>query len=125
MLSTACPKPANPGAVKRALERQTAKQDKAVYIAVDERDKYFCRACCDYEGIDIHRHHLRGRAYTTVHDVAHICESCHDRLHVRIGGKTLKVYGDADQRNPFTGVPNGLTVEMRQRDGTWIAVEGR
>lgn len=104
--------------------KTSAKSERAVYEHVSERDGLRCRACSEYGGIDIQRHHLRGRKYTTIQDVCCLCDDCHDLLHVRVGGKLLKVYGDAEQRNAW-GVPNGLTVETRNNDGTWRVETGR
>jgi hypothetical protein len=102
----------------------SAKLDRAVYAHVSERDGLRCRACSTYGGYDIHRHHLRGRKHTTHEDVCCLCDDCHDKTHVRLGGKTLKVYGDAEVRNQY-GVPCGLTVEHRRPDGSWWTEVGR
>lgn len=112
------------GRMARATARAIAKADKAVYAHVSDRDGLRCRACGEYGGIDIHRHHLRGKKFTTREDVCCICDECHDKMHVRVGGKTLKIYGNAEVRNRYN-VPNGLTIEMRQQDGTWLAEAGR
>jgi hypothetical protein len=110
--------------VKPVSEYSIAKQHRAVYAHVGERDGLRCRACGTYGGVDIHRHHLRGRKFTTHEDVCCVCDDCHDRLHVRVGGKTLKLYGDADVRNS-AGMLCGLTIEIRQANGIWIKEHGR
>lgn len=109
---------------QRATARLIAKADKAVYEHVNQRDGLRCRACGTYAGIEAHRHHIRGKKFTNIHDVCNVCDECHGKMHVRVGGKTLRIYGDAEQRSRF-GVLNGLTIEMRQADGTWIAEAGR
>lgn len=114
MAVLACPKPV------RVVS--AAKVQRAVYQHVSERDELRCRACGTYEGEDIHRHHLRGRGFTTVEDVCCVCDDYHEKLHVRIGGKRLRISGNAEQRNA-AGVLNGLTIERRQPNGTWM-VEG-
>lgn len=102
-----------PGALQvEKRPKSSAKADRKVYQAVAERDGYRCRACGEYGGIDIHRHHIRGRKFTTMADVACLCETCHAYTHVRIGGKRLLVSGDADERN-------GLTLHFRDATGQW------
>ena len=96
--------------------KRTSTADKAVYAAVTERDDYHCRACG--RGGEIHRHHLLGRKVTTVQSVAVVCNRCHGWLHVRLGGKKLRLHGRAD-------VVGGLTAEWRQLDGTWSVEPGR
>ena len=114
-----------PGALaKPARTVSTAKAQRSVYQHVSERDGLRCRACGAYGGIDIERHHLRGRHHTTIQDVCCLCDECHGLLHVRVGGKLLKIHGDAEQRNAW-GVPNGLTIETRNNDGTWRTEDGR
>lgn len=109
---------------QRALARLQAKADRLVYEHVNTRDGLRCRACGTYAGIDAHRHHIVSKKITTKAAVCNVCPDCHSRMHVRIGGKTLKISGNAEQRNKF-GVPNGLTIEMRQQDSTWVSEEGR
>lgn len=109
---------------KSALRRLQAKADKAVYQAVAERDGYRCRACGDYEGIDIHRHHLIGRSSTTTATVACLCSTCHALLHVRVGGKRLRIYGDADQRDS-RGRLCGLTLDQRTVGDVWVSEANR
>jgi hypothetical protein len=119
MIGTAKAKPAK-GTAKRqkaAGQRAQAKADKLVYQAVDARDGHRCRICGEYAGIDIQRHHIRGRKFTTLNDVCHLCDDCHGLLHVRVGGKLLKVYGDAN-------VSKGLTVETKQNDRQWRVESG-
>lgn len=111
------------GRQQRRAARRQATIDRAIYALVTTRDGYRCRACHVYCGVMGHRHHLRGRQFTTVHDVCVICEGCHSLLHVRVGGKRLKLYGDANQRNEH-GALNGLTLETRQIDGTWSVENG-
>ena len=106
-----------------------------VYELVSIRDPW-CRACGQSfsESCPSHRHHLRGRKYTTVNDVCCLCAACHAGVHPRVGGKTLKIYGDADARDA-QGKPNGLTVERVHngpitetcyftRSGAWWQIEG-
>ena len=95
--------------------KRVSKADRAVYAAVTERD-YGCRACGAHG--TTHRHHLLGRKVTTVQSVAVVCNRCHNWLHVRLGGKKLKLHGRAD-------VVGGLTAEWRQLDDTWRVVPGR
>ena len=119
LTSHALRKPAK-GTAKRqkaAGQRVQAKADKLVYQAVDARDAHRCRICLEYSGLDIHRHHLRGRMFTTLNDVCHLCNDCHALLHVRVGGTLLKVYGDAN-------VVGGLTVETRQNNDQWRVESG-
>ena len=91
------------------------KADRAVYAHVTERDP-ICRGC--HARPTTQRHHLRGRKFTTIQDVCGVCDSCHEALHVRVGGKTLKLYGDAEARTPW-GNPLCLTAE-RRINGVWI-----
>lgn len=95
--------------------KTSARADREVYAWVTARDP-ICRAC--HSAPTTERHHLRGRKYTTREGVCGVCDDCHDLLHVRIGGKKLKVYGDAEKRTPY-GNPLGLTVERLVR-GQWI-----
>ena len=111
------------GRQQRSEARQQAKADRQVYKDVDARDGLRCRACRTYAGIDAHRHHLKGRKFTTVQDVCNLCDECHELLHVRVGGKLLKLYGDANLRNEH-GALCGLTLETRNNDGTWRTEEG-
>jgi hypothetical protein len=100
-----------PGAL--AVEKRpktTAKADREVYVHVTKRDP-MCRAC--HQRPTTERHHLRGRKFTTREDVCGVCEDCHDLLHVRLGGKKLKIYGNAEQRF-------GLTVERRLSGHGWV-----
>lgn len=109
--------------VKARADRQQAKADKEVYAYVSDRDGLRCRACGEYGGVDIHRHHLRGRAFTTASDVCCLCDDCHGFLHIRVGGKLLKLSGDANARDAY-GALNGLTLETRQNDGSWRVETG-
>ena len=102
---------------KASGKRKQSKADRLVYAAVDARDGHRCRICGEYSGIDIQRHHLRGRMFTTLNDVCHLCNDCHALLHVRVGGTLLKVYGDAN-------VVGGLTVETRQNNDQWRVESG-
>lgn len=103
---------------KRRGKRLEAINNAMVYMLIDLRDRFRCRACSTYAGIDVHRHHLRGRTCTTLADVCHLCPTCHGWLHVRVGGVRLKLSGNADQRNRF-GALNGLAAEWKQADGSW------
>lgn len=111
------------GRSQRLVARRKATADRSVYQHVAERDGYRCRACGTYEGLAIHRHHIRGRRFTTAEDVCCVCSDCHGRMHVRIGGKTLRIAGDAEVRDRH-GVPVGLTCEWRRGD-TWVRETGR
>lgn len=105
-----------PGALAKPVRvKSTAAQDRAVYAHVTERDPV-CRAC--HQQPTTERHHLLGRKVTTIEAVCGLCDDCHDLLHVRVGGKKLKVYGDAEKRSAW-GMPCGLTVERLTR-GRWI-----
>lgn len=95
---------------KRKAERVQAKADRFVYEWVTARDGGRCRVCQQERG-EMHRHHLRGRKFTTKEDVCLLCEECHGGTHVRVGGKWLDVRGNADR-------PNGLMVRMRL-GGEW------
>lgn len=111
---------ANPALAPGALQiekrpKSSSKTDREVYAWVTARDP-LCRAC--HQRPTTERHHLRGRKYTTREDVCGLCDDCHDLLHVRVGGKRLKVYGNAEQRSAL-GNPLGLTVE-RLINGEWI-----
>lgn len=103
--------------------KRPSKADREVYAAVTARDEHRCRACGIYAGISAHRHHLRGREFTTTADVCLLCPEDHRLLHVRVGGKRLKIYGNADLRIGY--VPDGLTVERRQPNGEWLMTERR
>ena len=109
--------------IKARGQRRKADADKVVYTHVEVRDWLHCRACRAYAGVDAHRHHLKGRKFTTIHDVCILCPDCHDLMHVRVGGKLMKLYGDANLRNEH-GALCGLTLETRNNDGTWRTEEG-
>ena len=109
--------------VKSRASRQQAAADKLVYAHVDARDGLRCRICGIYAGVDAHRHHLRGRRFTTIHDVCNLCQDDHEALHVRVGGKLMKLSGDAEARDKF-GRLCGLVLDVRQNDGTWRREEG-
>ena len=100
------PKPAPRASVTATLKRQQARKDRRVYEAVTLRDGS-CRVCGNRGE---HRHHLRGRQFTTTADVVLLCADCHEQLHVRGGGKALRLYGNAD---------DALTLERRGVDGVW------
>jgi hypothetical protein len=104
------PKPPSRKKVKAKAERVQAKADSFVYDWVTARDGGICRVCGEGSG-EIHRHHLKGRQFTTKEDVCLLCDLCHDGVHVRVGGKWLDVRGNADR-------PNGLIVRMRIK-GEW------
>ena len=89
------PKPEPYRRVKARRQRQTATAARAVYTHVTARDRDQCRVCGSRQLIQ--RHHLRGRRFTTPADVCCLCDSCHDLIHPRVGGKRLKVEGDAEQ----------------------------
>jgi hypothetical protein len=96
--------------------KSSAKADREVYAHVTKRDP-MCRTC--HQRPTTERHHLRGRKYTTVEDVCGVCDDCHDLLHVRLGGKKLKVYGNAETRTAM-GNALGLTVERLTSVHGWI-----
>ena len=104
--------------------KRVSKADRAVYQAVSDRDDYRCRSCGAYGGIDIHRHHLIGRSSTTTATVCCLCRACHSLLHVRIGGKRLRIHGDADQRDS-RGRLCGLTLDQRTVGDTWVTESNR
>ena len=116
-------KPEPRARVKSRASRQQAAQDRLVYQHVSERDGWRCRACREYTGVDAERHHLRGRRYTTANDCCVLCDECHAALHVRVGGKLMKLSGDAEARDRF-GRLCGLVLEVRQNDGTWRREDG-
>ena len=111
-------------AMARRLDRLKAKADREVYAYVTARDGSTCRACGVYAGGTAHRHHLRGRGHTTREDVCILCPSCHADTHVRVGGKRLKISGDAQASTRYNGTPNCLTIWVR-RLGAWIEEDGR
>ena len=109
--------------LRASKKRQRHAGDKAVYLAAFERDGYRCRACSEYVGVDAHPHHLRGKRFTATPDIATLCQDCHGFLHVRVGGKLMKIYGDADQRDD-RGRLCGLTLETRENNGAPIMGDG-
>jgi len=118
MIGTAKPKPVK-GSAKQAKargKRQQAKLDKIVYRHVTDRDP-LCRGC--HIEPTTQRHHLLGRSITSEATVCGVCDDCHRQLHVRVGGKTLKIYGDAEKRSAW-GMPCGLTVERFFATRGWI-----
>lgn len=115
MERTATPKPAKGTAAKLKAQgkRFAATMCRLVYALVDLRDRGICRACKRCVGLEfIHRHHLRGRKFTALADVCHLCNRCHGWLHVRVGGKRLKLAGNAE-------LHGGLTAWWKQADGSW------
>lgn len=98
--------------LKAKAERVQARADRFVYAYVTARDGGVCRVCGD--GGEIHRHHLKGRKFTTKETVVLLCGICHSGTHVRVGGKWLDVRGNADR-------PGGLLVRMRL-GGEWRAM---
>jgi len=112
-------------AMARRLDRLKAKADREVYAYVTARDGSTCRACGVYAGGTAHRHHLRGRGHTTREDVCILCPSCHADTHVRVGGKRLTIYGDAEWRGPYSGRLSGLVVERRGKNGDRTIEAGR
>lgn len=109
----AIPKPTPRKKVKAKAERAQAKADRSVYAYVTARDGDLCRVC-QCEGLEMHRHHLRGKKFTTREDVLVLCDVCHAGTHVRVGGKWLDLRGNADR-------PNGVLVRMRL-GGEWKAM---
>jgi hypothetical protein len=109
----AIPKPEPRKTAKARAERAQAKADKQVYASVTARDGERCRVC-GMTGPELHRHHLRGRTYTTKEDVCLLCEECHGGTHVRVGGKWLDLRGNADRQG-------GLIVRMRL-GGEWKVI---
>lgn len=91
-------------------DRLQARNDKAVYAAVDARDGHRCRICGDYMGYEIQRAHIIARSLggeTTTQNVFHLCANCH--LVGQHGGY-LRLSGNADTRNQF-GALCGVKVE--------------
>ena len=118
MIGTALPKPPR-GAGKRqraTSQRTQTKLDRAIYQHVTDRDP-LCRAC--HIEPTTQRHHLLGRSITSEATVCGVCDDCHRLLHVRVGGKKLKIFGDAEKRSGW-GMPCGLTVERHCGDRGWI-----
>lgn len=118
MMGTASAKPAKGSAkqAKAAGKRQQAKLDAFIYRHVTDRDP-LCRGC--HMEPTTQRHHLLGRKITSEATVCGVCDDCHDLLHVRVGGKKLKIYGDAETRSAW-GMACGLTVERHCGDRGWI-----
>lgn len=98
-------------------KRQQAKPNGAVYAWVTARDP-ICRGCHSRPATQ--RHHLRGRGWTTREDVCGVCDDCHDELHVRIGGKTLMITGNAETRSAYSDMPCGLTVIRLVPGHGWV-----
>lgn len=88
------PKPTPRRLIKARRQRQAATSARAVYAHVTARDWDQCRVCGSR--LLVQRHHLRGRKFTTAEDVCCLCDACHDLIHPRIGGKRLKVEGNAE-----------------------------
>ena len=109
------PKPEPLKRVKARRQRQQSAADRLVYAAVTARDGNLCRVCGSQQFVE--RHHLKGRKFTTTQDVCCLCDDCHGLIHPRIGGKRLKVEGNADE-------VNGLRVSRMDPWGKvgWIAV---
>ena len=95
MAHVTLPKPEPWKKVKARRKRQEIKAHRPVYDHVTARDGGVCRVCGS--GQFVQRHHLKGRKFTTPEDVCCLCDDCHDLIHPRIGGKRLKVEGNADQ----------------------------
>lgn len=84
---------------KRRATKKRRKQVAAqpVYDHVTKRDP-ICRGCS--KNPTTQRHHMEGRDVPeTVHNVCGVCDDCHDDIHVRLGGKRLKITGDAEERD--------------------------
>lgn len=106
---------------KRAAE---AREMKACYAQVDERDGYRCRVCrkaCNPRAVSLleraHRHHMiyRSRGGEHVPEcVVTLCASCHEAVHVRM---ELRVSGDANARDAVTGKLCGVRVERYTEQG--------
>lgn len=105
-------------------ERKRLKKDNLlkVYKAIDQRDQGRCRVCgCKVEtgstfSNRVERHHvvpksLGGEDTTT--NLASLCVDCHDDRHKR---GTLRISGDADERNEM-GYLCGLSVERLTEAG--------
>lgn len=102
---SAAPKPTPRKVLKARRKRKQAKADRSVYDLVTERDRRVCRVC--WSGRYVARHHLRGRKHTTTKDVVLLCAVCHSDLHPRLGGKRLRLEGNADQKLTATWLPTG------------------
>lgn len=111
MLATAIPKPEPRRKVKARRQRSQAQADRFVYAFVTERDQHKCRMC-DRTG-ELHRHHIRGRKFTTTADVCLLCASCHSDVHPKLGlsHRRWRLVGDA----------NGpLMLQARRGNGGWM-----
>jgi hypothetical protein len=114
----ASPKPIK-GTAKReraARKRAQVKSDRLVYASVDARDKYRCRVCLEYRGLEIHRHHIVYRSAggeTTTQNVISLCANCHL---VGVHQGRIKISGNADER---------VVIRCRATDSTWAIWEGQ
>ncbi len=76
--------------------RKKLQAAKPIYAHVTARDP-ICRACGQHPTTQ--RHHLEGRRTAeTIHNVVGVCDTCHDDLHVQVGGKRLIMRGDPEER---------------------------
>jgi 5-methylcytosine-specific restriction endonuclease McrA len=89
-------------------DREAEAHNRAVYKAVDARDKRECRACgrkSDPNAVGLlargHRHHLQYRSAggpTESWNLVTLCASCHSAEHVT---RTLEIDGNADDALAF------------------------
>lgn len=115
-------------------ERDERKREKRahlleVYAAVDRRDHGRCRVCAKKCALGstfsdrAERHHVRPKSLGGPDDtwnLATLCVDCHDARHKK---GTLRISGDADERNEM-GYLCGLTVE-KLTDAGWKNVGQR
>lgn len=125
-----------PGALSKYPGGKTWKEDRRerkltaaatlreVYALVDHRDGGKCRICgrrCSTTAVSFEdraeRHHVIPRSLggeDSTHNLATVCWECHEDRHKK---GTLKIAGDADERNEM-GYLCGLDVE-RLTDAGW------
>lgn len=114
---SAIPKGPSRFAQKQQKRAEEARQMRICYDQVDKRDGFRCRVCrkaCSPSAVGMleraHHHHLTYRSQGGEHlsrNVCLLCPSCHDALHTKC---TLRLEGDADQRDPLTKKLNGIAV---------------
>lgn len=113
----AIPKGPSRFSAKQQKRAEEAKQVRECYRLVDLRDRRICRVCGKPSRLDAvgllergHRHHLHYRSRGGVdasENVVTLCAGCHDQIHTQA---TLRLEGDADQRDPLTNRLNGIAV---------------
>jgi hypothetical protein len=123
----ALPKGPSRFAEKQQRKTDTEKQHRDCNRLVDLRDHRICRVCgrpSNPEGIGLlergHRHHLVYRSQGGLDEsrnVLTLCAGCHDEVHVK---GTLRLEGDADQRDSLTQKLNGVAVYRTAEHGWQI-----